>query len=192
MASHGRGGILIIDTEEAPRAGLAATYRMVIDSALAPLLRLARLIGRKNGRHAPHSEALDAARNESVAFRQLLRGAFLTEVERIVEEFGVLTGIDGATMLNRNLALVAFGVILPVRQRIEVIQALDAEGQKVLAVDLGSRGTRHRASATYAADHPGSIVFVASEDGHVSCMFRPPSRDHVLMWRLGPGDVRAR
>jgi hypothetical protein len=58
-------------------------------------------------------------------------------------------------------------------------------------VDFGTRGTRHRASATYAADHPGSIVFVASEDGQVSCMLRDPASKEVVIWRVGPSDVHA-
>jgi hypothetical protein len=196
MAAHGRGGILIINTEEQPQIAVTATYKMILDASLAPLLRLSRLIARKesdaSGVVSPFGArrvADTGPRHENVAFRHLLRSAFLTEAERIVQEFGALTGIDGATVLNRNLALVAFGVILPVRQNNLVVQAQDPEGTRTRGVDLGSRGTRHRASATYAADHPGSVVFVASEDGHVACMFRNPSQEQVLMWRLGPADV---
>ena len=61
----------------------------------------------------------------------------------------------------------------------------------VRAVDiLGSRGTRHRAGATYAVEHPGSVVFVASEDGQVTCMpGSMPQMAPVLMWRLSAADV---
>ena len=40
-------------------------------------------------------------------FRHLLRNSFVTEAERIVQELGALTAIDGATILNRSLALIA-------------------------------------------------------------------------------------
>ena len=103
-------------------------------------------------------------------FGSLLRNALLTEVERVIEEFGALTAIDGAVLLNRDLALIAFGVILPVGRPTAVAHAVDAEGLHGRIVDLGSRGTRHRAASAYAARHPGSVVFVASEDGQVSCV----------------------
>ena len=184
MAAHGRGGILIISPEQLPRVAESATYRMVLDSSLASLFRLARRIGRR----ANEAQSAPPAK-ENLVFGQLLRSAFLTEAERVVEELGTLTGIDGAILVNRELALIAFGVILPVGYPIAVAESLDMEGQRRRSVDLGSRGTRHRASATYAAEHPGSVVFVASEDGQVACMFRDSSQDQVLLWRLGPADV---
>jgi hypothetical protein len=67
-------------------------------------------------------------------------------------------------------------------------EALDAEGTRRRTIDFGSHGTRHRAAATYAADHPGAVVFVASEDGQVSCLFRDHRHPYVLLWRLGPAD----
>jgi len=198
MAAHGRGGILIINDEEHPAIARTSPYRMVPDSSLAPLLRLSRLLGRKDGRartHPPDRKVRRASeqvsRSDTVAFRHLLRNSFLSEAERTIEELGALTGIDGATVLNRDLALIAFGVILPVTHEMHVVEAMDPEGAKVRAVDLGSRGTRHRAGATYAEEHPGSVVFVASEDGQVTCMFRGPKREQVLLWRLGPAAVHA-
>jgi hypothetical protein len=72
-------------------------------------------------------------------------------------------------------------------------EASDQEGLQIRPIDLSSRGTRHRAAATYAGEHPGAIVFVASEDGQISCMFRDPSREHTLLWRLGAAaDARPR
>jgi hypothetical protein len=59
-------------------------------------------------------------------------------------------------------------------------------------MDFGSRGTRHHAGATYAAEHPGSVVFVASEDGQVSCMLRDDSREETLVWQLAPAEVGRR
>jgi hypothetical protein len=172
MAAHGHGGILILSPDLHPQVAESATYRMAVDSSLTALFRLAGRISRKKDAEPP--------------FRHLLRNAFLTEAERVIEEVGALTGIDGAILLNRELALVAFGVILPVGRPAPIVEALDREGLRVRPIDFGSRGTRHRASATYAAEHPGSVVFVASEDGQVSCLFRDHSEDRVLLWRLGP------
>ena len=122
------------------------------------------------------------------AFGQLLRSAFLTEAERVGEEFGRLTAIDGAVLLNRDLALTAFGVILPVGSSVPIIEAANVNGDPSAPVDFDSRGTRHRAAATYAAEHPGSVVFVASEDGHVSGLLREPLT--TIRPPLAPRDQR--
>jgi len=185
MAAHGRGGILIVSTEEWPEVAETATYRVAVDSSVASLLRLARRLGRPKTKDGSPQTA-------EVAFGGLLRNAFLTEAERLTEELGALTGIDGAILLNRHLALVAFGVMLPLGRPAALAEAADPEGLGARVVDLGSRGTRHHAGATYAAEHPGSVVFVASEDGHVSCMLRDAVREHTLLWRLGPAEVRTR
>ena len=103
----------------------------------------------------------------------------------MIEEVGALTAIDGATVLGASLALVAFGVILPVESVTDVVD----EDSSPRAADLRSRGTRHRASVTYAARHPGSVLFVASEDGAVTCMSREPEHREVRIWHLGPSDI---
>jgi hypothetical protein len=188
MASHGRGGILIVSDEEHPDVATTAPYRMVHDSSLVSLLKLARRLGRSgHGAHRPRSAPSD------VTFGIVLRNAFLTEAERVTQELGALTAIDGALVIDRNLALRAFGVVLPVGGPTALLEASDEEGRQISPIDLGTRGTRHRASATYAAEHPGTIVFVASEDGQISCMFRDPTREHTLLWRLGAAaDARPR
>ena len=108
----------------------------------------------------------------------------------MVEEFGRLTAIDGAVLLSRELALVAFGVILPVGQPVTVEESATAHDGRSIVVDFGSRGTRHRAAATYAAEHPGSVVFVASEDGQVSCMLCETSGAPVRLWHLAAQTAR--
>jgi len=193
ILAHGRGGILIISAEERPSVGESAPYRMALDSSLAGLLRLAWRIEPWQESEPPASRALErqiepsaavSADRPHPAFGRLLRNAFLTEAERVVEELGRLTAIDGAVLLNRELALVAFGVILPVGQMIAVEEATRAHNGRSISVDLGSRGTRHRAGATYAAEHPGSVVFVASEDGQLSCMLCEASGAPVRLRRL--------
>jgi hypothetical protein len=199
MAAHGRGGILIVSPDQHPHVARSAPYRMALDSSLASLLRLAQRIVRKGSQGSqPRPQipgSAEAARlnpsasSDNVAFRYLLRNAFLAETERVIREIGALTGIDGAILVNRELALIAFGVILPVGRPASIAEATDPEGRHLRGIDLASRGTRHRAAVTYAADNPGSVVFVASEDGHVSCMFRHSLRSDVILWRLGPPDV---
>jgi hypothetical protein len=197
--AHGRGGILIISPDEHPVVAESAPYRMLLDFSLGTLLRLAWRIRGKEGNAQKRSRVRDdgADRTEpgmsppnGLAFGDLLRNAFLTEAERVVEELGRLTAIDGAVLLNRSLGLVSFGVILPVRQHVGVVEATPSDAHGHLeAVDLGTRGTRHRAGATYAAEHPGSVVFVTSEDGQVSCLLREHADTPLRIWRLMTGSL---
>lgn len=198
MAAHGHGGIVIISHEEQPQVAASATYKMTLDSSLAVLLRLAGHIkvrrgvdlqARPTALQTPQSAGPGSSGEVTPPFGHLLRNALLTEIERVIEEVGALTAIDGAVLLNRDLALIAFGVILPIGRPTAVAQAVDAKGLHGRLIDLGSRGTRHRASVAYAARHPGSVVFVASEDGQVSCLFRSSTQHLVRLWRLGPTDV---
>jgi hypothetical protein len=198
MVAHGRGGIVIISHEQEPQIAGSATYKMTLDSSLAPLFRL---VGHIRSRpdvdlkvrptaQKTHQSSEPATGAAGIPpFGRLLRDALLTEVERVIEEFGALTAIDGAVLLNRDLALVAFGVILPVGSPTAVVHAVDAEGLHGRIVDLGSRGTRHRAGFSYAARHPGSVVFVGSEDGQVSCVVRSLTQQQARVWYLAPNDV---
>ena len=193
MIAHGRGGILIIATEEEPAVTGTAPYAMVLDSSLASLLRLAWRIGSGSGitsttgvwRHGDQRVREVSAPPAGAAFGQLLRSAFLTEAERVGEELGRLTAIDGAVLLNCNLGLTAFGVILPVGGSVPIIERTGNGDHPARLMDFDSRGTRHRAAATYAAEHPGSVVFVASEDGQVSCLLRESVSSPVRLWHLG-------
>jgi hypothetical protein len=194
MIAHGRGGILIIGTEEEPAVTGTAPYAMMIDSSVAALLRLAWRIGSgatgltfTTGARRSGDERMRAmtAPPAGAAFGQLLRSAFLTEAERVGEEVGRLTAIDGAVLLNCNLGLTAFGIILPVGGSVPIVERTEGDDDPPRPVDFDSRGTRHRAAATYASEHPGSVVFVASEDGQVSCLLRESITDPVRLWHFG-------
>jgi len=187
MAAHGHGGILIVGDDYHPDVLKSAPYHMVLDSSLFSLMQLARHLRPSQNESPSRRPAAD-----DVAFRSVLRSTFLTEAERVTEELGALTAIDGAVLLNRDLALVAFGVMLPLRHPRALAQANDEEGLHARVIDLASRGTRHRAAATYAANHPGHVVFVASEDGDLSCLFREPAHQRTLLWRLGRSATGAR
>jgi hypothetical protein len=184
MTGHGHGGILIVSNDDEPEVAESATYRMMPDSSLSSLLRLARRVGRAQ----PADRVVGVPVND-VAFHIVLRNAFLAEAERVTEELCALTAVDGAVVLSAELALLAFGVVLPVGRETVIAEASDSEGTRARTVDFGSRGTRHRASATYAAEHAGSVVFVVSEDGQISCLYRQPASEHTLLWRFGTGDT---
>jgi hypothetical protein len=97
--------------------------------------------------------------------------------------------MDGATVLDCGLGVRGFGVVLPVARDLEVVEASDPEASETARFHLSTRGTRHRAAATYASHCPGSVVFVASHDGPISCMLGDSATPRVLVWRLGSGEL---
>lgn len=177
MASHNRGGILVVGPKEELELDQLAGYKTEPEVSLAAILR--QLHG-----YGPRQRG--GGFRAAVSLGEVLRGAFLSEGERTVEELGMLTATDGATVLDRSLALLGFGIVLPVTSPGFVMEARDAEGRIVRPFDLGTRGTRHRAAATYARSHPGVVVFVASQDGEIACLFRDPSWEQAIAWRFGP------
>jgi hypothetical protein len=52
---------------------------------------------------------------------------------------GALSGIDGAVLLNRDLALVAFGVILPVGHVVPIERAIDSVGGRPRVLPVSRR-----------------------------------------------------
>lgn len=180
MSGHGHGGLLVLDAAERVRALSSQPYGLVPGASLASLIRLSTHIGGPGD--APTALT-------GTAFRDVMLSAFTSEIERLIDEIGALTAIDGASVLDFGLELAAFGVILPVEQAVVVEAARDPAGSVHDPLDLGLRGTRHRAGATYAARHPGSVVFVASADGPLSCVYRAPAWPSAMLWQLAPGDT---
>lgn len=183
MAAHGRGGILVVSPESEPRLPVGAAYDTQDDGTMGQLLQF--LDGAPSGRVSANggSKGLRGA----AQLRRFLRSAFVNEAERLVTQLGGFTAMDGATVLDCALGLRGFGVVLPVARDIEVFEAADLDGEELAAYELSTRGTRHRAAVTYADTYAGSVVFVASHDGPVSCALRSEGADNVKIWQLNTG-----
>jgi len=187
MSEHGHGGILVISPEERPQLPVGAAYPTEDASSIGRLL--VQLEGPSSTRRpkadmdsSPHAAA-------TLQLRELLRSAFSNETERMVAQLGSFTAMDGATVLDCSLGLRGFGVVLPVARDIQVLEALDLEAEGTVEYDLSTRGTRHRAAATYTAKFPGSVVFVASHDGPLSCLVWSEERQALLLWRVRARDT---
>jgi hypothetical protein len=178
MAAHGRGGILVVARLSPEIRRELPGYRTEPEGSPITLLRELR--------RGPRRRGPPAGERRSVSLGEVLRGTFLSEAERVVQELGATTATDGAALLDPRLALVGFGLILPVSHRVPVREACDLEGRAARPFDLSTRGTRHVAAATFAHLHPGCVVFVASQDGEVACLHRAPGWPGPLLWRLGP------
>lgn len=187
MSGHGHGGILVVSPEERPQLPVGAAYSTEDTSTLGRLLvHLERSSGTRRAKTDVDSSPHAVATHQ---LRELLESAFSNETERMVAELGSFTAMDGATVLDCSLGLRGFGVVLPVARDIEVLEALDPEAAGVVEYDLSTRGTRHRAAATYTAKFPGSVVFVASNDGPLSCLVWSEPRRAVLLWRVRAPDT---
>lgn len=183
MREHGKGGILVIRNDSTLQLPEHASYETRCDPSLTSLL--------KNLTPSPSPRSPDLQGPNSsgswpiLGLRRMLRTAFATEVERCIADYGACTAMDGATLLDRDLRMLAFGVVLSVAREIGVAEAIDVEGKRLRPFDLSNRGARHKAAATYAQQFPGSVVFVASQDGPVACLFRDPGTEVVVLWRFG-------
>jgi len=180
MSSHGRGGILVVSDVDEPHVPVRASYRTVRSPALGELLHF--MDGAVDARHGG-SAGPSSASGAAMQLRRVLQRAVQDEVERWVIELGGLTAMDGATVLDCALGVRGFGVVLPVSPDLEVIRALDSDALFRHPYDLSTLGTRHRAAATYALEHPGSVVIASSHDGPISCFLGCSAGAHP---RLAP------
>ena len=172
VAAHSYGGILIISHDP------LATPVTETSFLLEPGMSIGAVI-----------EQLASVRDLDTSARKLLDETLRAELERVLAEIGRLSALDGATILDSRLSVLGFGIILPVVQQITVLEAVDAAATACVAFSLKPYGARHRAAASYASTHPGSLVFVASADGDMACMLRESDQAHVLMWRFRSGDL---
>ena len=120
----------------------------------------------------PEARAIAADQEEELSQR-------LTFVHPTLQSVGQLTGVDGAMVINEDLHVLAFGVMLrsessdahqPVRI-FELGQLSATAGRRgplpeVPLSQLG--GARHRSAAEFCSRFPRSLAFVASQDGSLT------------------------
>ena len=84
-----------------------------------------------------------------------------------------LSSIDGATILDVDFRVLAFGAkIRPAKVKAsllaQVIVPLDDGPIRQASVEEEFRGTRHQSAARFVSNNPGSRAFVVSQDGGVT------------------------
>jgi hypothetical protein len=177
LADHPHGGIVVLSAEEEPSMPPNAGFALKSDCHLWNVLReLASTLER------------DANLPEG-APRSVMREALRAELDRTVSDIGCMTALDGATILDRQLGVRGFGVVLPVTPDLEVVEVMDAANNVRRPFPLEQYGARHRAAASHAQAHPGSLVFVASTSGDIGCMLREEEVPTVMLWRFRTADL---
>lgn len=171
LANHPHGGILVLSRDIAPTMPVDASFALQTEHHLWDLLQAMKSVKARAGERDIDHETLRS------------------EIQRTIGEIGDMTALDGATILDRRLGLCGFGVVLAVRADVSVVEVVDAAGTVRQPFSLDLYGARHRAAASYAATHPGSLVFIASVSGDVGCMLHEEHEEQVLLWRFRAGDL---
>jgi hypothetical protein len=168
MRAHGRGGSLLVVPAgtDAWRESITPPLMYAVDppfTALSDLLRHGTL------------PAAERRRQDALA--------------RAVETLAGLTAVDGATMIDGDYALLAFGVKIrrrrgsPEVEQVVVTEPVEGGARRVVEPgQLG--GTRHLSAAQFAQDQPDAVALVASQDGRFTLFAWSPREGMVAARRL--------
>jgi hypothetical protein len=160
-----RGGTLLIVEGEGWKRAVVAPIPYAFSRPFTPLGDLLRELRQLEagepespGRRGPWET--DEAEARAGALRAITR------------ELGTVAGVDGATVLTRELDLVAFGAMITAQESARSLdQVLELEVGTAFQrlVTLGDRlGTRHQSAARFVAAVRDALAVVVSADGPVS------------------------
>jgi hypothetical protein len=99
---------------------------------------------------------------------------------------GGLTGVDGALVMTNRWEIIGFGAKLMAKATTVPIREWSPfQNYAKDTNQLGSiGGTRHRSAAQFAFEHPGTVIFVASQDGRFTIFSADSSGTEVLAFRI--------
>lgn len=167
MRSHGRGGALLIvpKADENWTASIIHPIQYLVDLPFNGLSYLARQGG-----------------NQSEIFSQ-------SALRREVDHLAGLTAVDGATIINDDFELIAFGakigraIAKPTVAQIAFSEPIIGGEDKILYPgQLG--GTRHFSVAQFISDQPQATGLVASQDGHFTVFSWSEAQNMVMAHRI--------
>jgi hypothetical protein len=167
MRAHGRGGLLLV----VPRDGDAWRTSIVHPIAYGvdpPFTGLADLMRHQPA--SPHPQWDDA-------------------VNRVVEAIAGLTAVDGATIIDAQYDLLAFGAKIMRRrgsQQVEEVTVTEPIEGSVATVSPPGQlgGTRHLSAAQFVYDQRDAVALVASQDGPFTIFAWSPCEKMVHAHRV--------
>jgi len=168
MRSHGRGGSLLVvpSTSEAWRESIVQPISYAVVPPFAELAQLAR-------------ERPDESR------RKLWREA----LDEAVNAVASLTAVDGATILNVDYELLAFGAKIarrkgsPQVEQISVTEPIEG-GTASVVHPSAVGGTRHLSASQFVHDQRDTLALVASQDGRFTVFAWSPCDGMVHAHRV--------
>lgn len=168
MRAHGRGGLMLVvpnGTEE-----WRESIVQPISYSVVP----------------PFSELADLMRQDSAERnRRLWQEALIDAVEATAG----LTAVDGATVINEQYELLAFGAKITRRKgsaQIEQVVVTEPIIDSVATISNPAQlgGTRHLSAAQFVHDQRGAIALVASQDGRFTVFAWSPCENTVHAHRV--------
>jgi hypothetical protein len=168
MREHGRGGILLV---------VPAASDQWRESIIHPI-----------------SYAVQPAYSELAALRDQVSnntksGIWQSRLTAAIHNLAGLTAVDGATIINENYELLAFGAKIgrspngsPVEEMLVTEPILGNEGKVVHPVQNG--GTRHLSAAQFIHDQHDATALVASQDGRFTIFSWTPYKQKVQAHRV--------
>jgi len=165
---HGRGGLLLV-VPAGSDAWTESILQPITYSVVPPFAGLADLMRRDTG-NKPSRRWEDA-------------------LGRAVDEIAGLTAVDGATVINADYELLAFGTKIVRRKGSpQVAQVVVTEpvegGSAVIAEPAQFGGTRHLSAAQFVHDQRHAIALVASQDGRFTVFAWSPGEEIVHAHRI--------
>jgi len=169
MRAHGRGGLLLV----VPRGSTA--WR---ESIVQPILYTL---------NPPFAELAELIRGETLVSRD--HRQWQDALERVIDNIGGVTAVDGATVMTDDFELLAFGAKItrrrgsPPVERLTVTEPIEGGTADVVhPTSLG--GTRHLSAAQFVQDQRDTTAFVASQDGRFTVFAWSPCEDMVHAHRV--------
>jgi hypothetical protein len=168
MRQHGRGGLLLV-VPSGSEVWQESILRPIMYAVLPAYSSLADLM-RAEPEERPERQWQDALR-------------------RAVDGIGGLTAVDGATIINDQHQLLAFGAKIvrrsrwPQVDRVIVTEPIEGVAPAIQEpAQLG--GTRHLSAAQFAHDQRDAIALVASQDGRFTVFGWSPCEQMVHAHRI--------
>ncbi|TZF83736.1 hypothetical protein FW774_09700 [Pedobacter sp. BS3] len=112
-----------------------------------------------------------------------------SSLNREIEHLAGLTAVDGATIINTQYELLAFGAKIgraSGRQPVEQVAMSEPVigGESVIVHSTQIGGTRHLSAAQFVHDQPDAHALVASQDGHFTIFTWSQHRSMVQAHRI--------
>ncbi|MFN2493698.1 MAG: putative sensor domain DACNV-containing protein [Pyrinomonadaceae bacterium] len=168
MRAHGHGGsLLVVPTQS--ESWRQSIVHPVLYSVEPPFTALAELL-----------KLSESERNENL---------FTGAVRRAVDTVAGLTAVDGATVINDEYEVLAFGAKIrrpegspPVEQ---IVGTEPIVGDRPIVVHpVQNGGTRHLSAAQFVHDQRDSMALVASQDGRFTIFAWSPCEEMVHAHRV--------
>lgn len=186
VQNYHHGGALLI-TPDRSLASLNIKYKVRYKRLRSALETHARL----RLQHSHNFRELLLSEDESVVPRDLWSEQLSldddlsnsrSELDGTIWFISLLTRVDGLVLMNPFLEVLGFGVeIKESREPDSVFVATDPTGRRLKEDDFNHYGTRHRSMMRYCSSVPGSVGFVASQDGGIRVITKIGER--VVIWK---------